>query len=346
MARVWTCGFEMRNLLEVTGTASGTASISTSNNHSGGAAAIGTTGGASARIQVYKDITGVTEFYLRFWMRVGSTNTRDHFELFDSGGTNRILRLNWGAGSVITVLSGNSSSNLGTSSVNFAVADTYMMVEVHFLLHGSSGSIEIKLDGVSAFTYSGNTNPNSVSSCVRFQWQVDSTARSGETYWLDDVAINDTSGGVDDSWCGDGYVVALNPNGNGNSSQFVGSDGNSTDNYLLVDEAVSNDDTDYVQSATVTDKDLYALSNLATLASGWSVKRLWVGVIAKRANAAVSGSLKTGIRSSTTESFDSGTALGTTYQFVSGTEHTVNPHTTAAWSESEVNALEAGIEVS
>lgn len=47
----------------------------------------------------------------------------------------------------------------------------------------------------------------------------------------------------------DARVDYLPSNGNGYSSQLVGQDGNSVDNYLQVDETSPDDDTTYVQSA-------------------------------------------------------------------------------------------------
>ena len=78
---------------------------------------------------------------------------------------------------------------------------------------------------------------------------------------FDDVYLVDTSAPNGD-FLGDVRVAYLAPNGNGASSQFVGSDLNSVDNYLLVDEVPANDDTDYVQSDVLNNIDTYALADL------------------------------------------------------------------------------------
>lgn len=51
------------------------------------------------------------------------------------------------------------------------------------------------------------------------------------------------------------------PGGNGNSSQWVGSDGNSTDNYALVNDT---SDATYVESNVDNNKDTYAYGNMAS----------------------------------------------------------------------------------
>ena len=80
---------------------------------------------------------------------------------------------------------------------------------------------------------------------------------SGTTIF-DDVYL---MAGTGDEFLGDCTVATLLPTGNGFVNQFVGSDGNSTDNYLLVDEQPPSS-TDYVGSATTGQQDLYTLTNL------------------------------------------------------------------------------------
>jgi hypothetical protein len=52
------------------------------------------------------------------------------------------------------------------------------------------------------------------------------------------------------------------PNGDGNYSQFDGSDGNQVNNYQLVDEVPANV-TDYVETVTVDQFDSYDLADIA-----------------------------------------------------------------------------------
>lgn len=66
--------------------------------------------------------------------------------------------------------------------------------------------------------------------------------------------------------CGPGFVVYLAPNGNGTTSGLTGTDGNSTDNYLLVDDDPVNATTEGVV-ATASAYDTYALPNLPASAT-------------------------------------------------------------------------------
>jgi hypothetical protein len=60
------------------------------------------------------------------------------------------------------------------------------------------------------------------------------------------------------SRCGNGFVIGIPPNANGTTSGLTGSDGNSTDNYLLVDErATTSTPTTYVDATAANQKDTY-----------------------------------------------------------------------------------------
>jgi len=56
---------------------------------------------------------------------------------------------------------------------------------------------------------------------------------------------------------GNEFIVAVPPNANGTNSALTGSDGNSTDNYLLVDERVTAVPVDYVDATAAGQKDTY-----------------------------------------------------------------------------------------
>lgn len=58
------------------------------------------------------------------------------------------------------------------------------------------------------------------------------------------------------SWLNNGWVYLISPNANGTYSQLTGSDGNSTDNYALVDE-VPVSTADYAEATSTGLKDSY-----------------------------------------------------------------------------------------
>jgi len=137
-------------------------------------------------------------------------------------------------------------------------------------------------------------------------------------------------------------VFTSAPNGNGNSSDFVGSDADSTDNYLLVDDAgAPDDDSTYVESSTPGDKDTYAFGNLP--ASAATVHAVGVKVIAKKIDVGAPDLIAVA-RSSTTEDDSPSLGVGTTYIARQGIFEE-DPNTSAAWAPAAVDAAEFGIKV-
>ena len=134
-------------------------------------------------------------------------------------------------------------------------------------------------------------------------------------------------------------VAALFPNGNGATNQWLGSDGNSTDNYLLVDETTPNDDTDYTGTDTTGQIDLYELTNLPTAAQE---------ILAVQHNQqmrkldATDAYTEPIFRLGGTNYIESPIMVGNAYHNILFARDT-SPATTDPWTESEVNALQAGM---
>jgi hypothetical protein len=153
-----------------------------------------------------------------------------------------------------------AGTSLGTYIKPLTLNQWYYL-EFKATISDTVGVVELKIDGVSVINLSSQDTRNGANATVN-----EIVLSNGAQFTvgdIDDIYVVDTSGGAPtNDYLGDIRVEALFPNGNGNTSNLTGSDGNSTDNYLLVDEVTPNDDTDYVESSTVGDKDTYAFGNL------------------------------------------------------------------------------------
>lgn len=85
---------------------------------------------------------------------------------------------------------------------------------------------------------------------------------NGRWDFRDVYILNEQGAGPNNVRLGPCRSVAIFPDGNGNSSQFVGSDADSVDNYLLVDELDQDEDTTYVESGTDDNKDTYSFETV------------------------------------------------------------------------------------
>lgn len=145
----------------------------------------------------------------------------------------------------------------GPVSTRFITANTWFYLEVKATI-AEAGSIEVRVNNEVWVSYTGDTRAGTVGDLALINRNAPVTS-----ILMDDCYILDTLGSEDNNYLGDTVVKTLVVNGNGSSSQWVGSDSNSTDNYLLVDE-VDSSMTDYVGASTSGFRDLYTLTDLPT----------------------------------------------------------------------------------
>lgn len=283
------------------------------------------------------------EIYGQFAIRLngGSSGPEYGFQIRDGSGNN-IFRLRTTAG-----VAGTLSTLIGTSTADDDATATlltsWLLIEFYLLIDDTVGEIIVKFDGVDVYSFTGNTDPNSRVNAT------DIRIMGGgfqTVFDLDDVIINDVSGSFQNSWVNNETLLLLRPSGDGDSSDMTGSDGNSTDNYLLVDETPHDGDSTYVAATTTGLKDLYALADLPTLPAGSAIRTVQPLVIARRADPSTPSNVDVGIKSDSTEDFAAPQALNTTYGLLRGTMYYEDPHDNTAWDEAKVNALQAGIESS
>lgn len=330
MARIYTEGFENNGYGKLVPSSTSLHPVQATVKRSGGYAlelqnSVATT--------VYA-VSSTAELYARFgfYFQIG-TGTRRFFS-FKSGTTVQVsLELDNATGQ-IRAYAGAGTTLLFTGGA--MTINTWYLVEVRAKIANSGGAVEVKIDGVSIGSFSGDTQPSTATNITSLGFDTDSASGAGKIF-VDDFGINDTTTASDNAWLGDGKIIALTPNGNGDSSQFTGSDGNSTDNYLLVDDTA--DDTDYVESGTSGQKDLYQLSN--TGLSGITVSRVWVEARAKSTTTATTIKM---IHKSGGTQVSSTQNLGTSFGVVRGADAVLDP-AGAAWTATTLNGLQAGVEV-
>lgn len=199
------------------------------------------------------------------------------------------------------------------------------------LATGATGSWELRMNGQ---TLGSGTTVRTAASTTNFN--TIGVNRGAQTVYVDDIYVNSTAA----DFAGEVSIIRLTPNGNGTYSQLVGSDGNSTDNYLLVDEVPAST-ADYVASSAAGDKDTYTFSDLPS-GTGNIIAIQPLFYAAK--SAANIKKFRAVMRSGGSNQNGSDLFLGGTYEHV-GEIITLSPFTSSAWTESEVNGMEVGFEV-
>lgn len=237
---------------------------------------------------------------------------------------------------VITVRRGGLTT-LGNTSQGIS-QNIWTYVEVKVVISDTVGEVTIKLDGTTTVLNLTNQDTRNGVTGVINQLSFGMTASGGDVY-LDDLYICDTTGTLNNDFLGDVKVTTLYPNGNGNYSQWAGSDGNSVDNYLLVDEADANT-SDYIQSSTVNQKDTFTYQDVGV---GATIKGVQICSYVKKSDAG-NREVRHVTRVSATDYNSTAQSLGSSYKIIRDIRET-DPSTAVAWTEAGINGAEFGIEL-
>src|SRR5262245_6085768 len=208
--------------------------------------------------------TWIIGFAARFAEITQSTSTI-FLRLFD-GATNQVDLRRISSGFIRVTRNGTTLADASTPLSN----NVWFYIEFKVTIN-NSGSFELRMDGVNVASGSADTDNSGNARVDRFMLSGIQQTGADDDFWADDLYVLDGTTGAGSNPCndflGDMRIECLFPNGNGYSSHWVGSDANSTDNYLLVDEPSPDEDTTYVESSNVSDIDAYTCTNLAS-ASG------------------------------------------------------------------------------
>ena len=219
---------------------------------------------------------------------------------------------------------------------NVILANTWHYYELK-IVKGAAGSATLKLDGVAAGGPStgnfGTADMGTVALCCAA-----ANDQSVVTFF-DDVYVADTSGAAPrNDFLGDVRVETIWPTGDGASSAWTPNTGGV--HYDRVNQAIPDDDTTYVKSATVGNVDTYAATNLAgTAGTIYGVQT----VMRARKDDAALRQVAPVIRQGGTDYVGTTQTLAATYGYFTQL-HNQDP-VAADWTVTNVNANEFGAKV-
>lgn len=226
-----------------------------------------------------------------------------------------------------------NGTTLATDQGSYS-ADTWYDIKVHLVLSATVGIVNFYVDNTQIY---GGTGLNTGTADINNIY----LTNNDTAQYVADIIFADNSGSIFNTFdpAKTYRVATLMPNGAGNSTQFTPSAGS---NYDTVNEEPYSA-TDYNSSNTNTHKDTFAMESMPAGVADILGVMAWAVADMDDATAR---SLNTVIRHSSSESAGADRAL------VNGSiRHNhhiaeVNPSTSSVWSESEVNAMEVGYELS
>lgn len=261
----------------------------------------------------------------------GTVSSSPAISLYGDNNATQHLNISLGSGGVAVY---RGTTLLASSALTEPILPTWHYVEVAATIADTGGTCVVRVNGTELINFTGDTKnggTNNTTDTIRF------IRSSQQTFW-DDVYVCDNTGTMNNGFLGDVRVQTLSPSGAGSSTQFAPT--GSANNWDNVDEAPYST-TDYNSSATTGQRDLYTLTDLAATTA--SVKAIQNNLIARKTDSGTRV-LKTAVKSGGTVYTSTGVNLSATDLTVSTIRET-DPATSAAWTVSGVNALEAGAEV-
>jgi hypothetical protein len=282
------------------------------------------------------DAQGTWIVQLVFQMTNVSFGTYRRLIQINDGGSNQVdLRIFGGVGHELRVTR-NGTTLAETSGLNMA-ANTWYYIEFKVVIHNSTGSFEVRLNGVSKLSGSNVDTQNTGNATAdRIELCGSNDGPNVDTY-IDDLIIMDGTGSVNNAFLGDYGVKIIRPDGAGNYSQWTPSAGS---NYQNVDETLVDDDTTYNSSGTAAQKDSYTFSAVGETGGVAGI----ILLATMRKDDAGSRTARQLTRVASTDYFGATESVLDSFQVHKQVQET-NPNTAAAWTVSEIDGAEFGVEL-
>jgi hypothetical protein len=336
------CGFETGDSGEANATA-GTFSIQSSVKRTGSYALRvnpTTTGTGHYRVGGERVSTAVAfsvatlygRFYFRYATKPAANNEPFMLVADDDVSPNIKMELRLNSAGNILVYDQAGTGLLATGATALA-QDTWYLIEFS-CGNGASAAYEVKIDGVSEVSGTGNLQADNAGRVYLGKW----VNRNGQTvdFFYDDVALSDSG------FIGAGQSIMLLPNAVGTYDAFsIGAGAGAK--YEQLDDVPHDSSTTYiVTSGAAGQAQTVGFQTMASAGVYGAVNA--VKAIFYLAHSGVTGQVQTRVTSggSDFDSIDIGTTSGT-YSEVERF-YATDPATASAWSRAGVNAIEAGIE--
>ena len=244
-------------------------------------------------------------------------------------------------GYVLRIMSGNNST--GTVLASFPMP-TYMWgsyyhwFDIHYKYGTTTGVVELYIDNVQIFSWTGNTTGAGGSTITSVCFGC-SSGGTAIRMLVDDIYILDATTGSNTGRLGDCRIEALAPTANAGTNNGTPSAGS---NYACVNE-VRYDTTSYVTLTNTTgQEELYTGASLTN--SPYQIFGVRVVSVAEKMDAGPAGLIPLVVSSSTEGDAASATTVMPYYAYQSAIFET-DPHTSAAWTVSAVNSVQYGVKV-
>lgn len=285
------------------------------------------------------------------------TTTTTHYPIFTimaDGGTASQLCLCFTQNYALSIVRGaHQNTVIATSAINAVPLNDWCYVEFKFTISNSiladecvvkvtpsSGVASTEVLNLAAGTDTQNHASLSTFDQISLGGNNTGPNAAGATWDLDDFYWVDTTGPSLNDFLGEQRVLTRMPTNNGTYSQMSGSDGNSTNNFQLVDE-INPNGNDYVFSNTIGQKDTYTFTALpATVNTINAINVLVAGQKDSVGTRQIASTIRMG-----GADYDSSSMYLSSSLLYRVFQYTVRPTDSTAWTPTDINNAEFGIKV-
>ncbi len=288
----------------------------------------------------YKNLpTSLTEAYMRFRFKTDNftpNSSMAYYPSFSSGSSQII----WLSTNQTYYMKINTSGGVLASGSRLMTNDTWYILEMYLKIDDTVGRFVLKINGITDIDFTGDTKPSSYTSFNRLIFYGGANFVGFPTLYIDDIAINDTNGTEDNSWCGDGRVERLFPNADGDMLEWTPSSGSV--HYTMVDEVPEDEDSTFVYTSASMKQDMYQLSTYTP--TNKSIRRVWAEARAKDFSSQ-GKSIKIGVKTGSSVNLSaSATVLESEpYGRIYGDVYTAGS-SGSGWTSDELNVLQFVVE--
>ena len=295
--------------------------------------------GANATLQWVTPAVLAT-YITGFAIRTAALTTNNQIAFMEGSVTHITLRQNASGG--IDVIRGVAGGTvIGSTPNGVLTAAAFGYLEAKIIVSDTVGAVTLKLNEATVLTLTGVDTRNAGTGAGIDTVQI-TTATAGSTD-VDDLYVCDATGAANNDFLGDCQVLTRLPSGNGSSTQWLGSDGNSVDNYALVNET-SPSSAEYVGSSTSGQRDLLAVTDLPATPT-YTVLAYKETVYAAKSDAGTPPSFRLVQKGNAgairTEAM---AGLSTVYALLDGAEQITDPDGSAL-TTAKINAMEIGYDI-
>lgn len=266
--------------------------------------------------------------------RTNHTNAVPYFRFYGDNGTVCHVEVTIDNTGIVRAKRGPDGTLVATGTGTFSGNAGYRYIEIKATVHDTTGYIEVRIDGTTVLTFTGDTRNGGVDTLIdRVVIGLSSPGTFNVDLQIDDVYINNAVGTANNDFMGVTEVRAALPNGAGAYAQLTPS--SAVANYTTVDENPANT-TDYVSSTTTGHKDSYTFADISAPRNPLAVQ---VSALMQGAQNVVLTQ-----RQGTTD-YDLDTVTPPSAWGFRRTNQDVNPATGVQYTLADVNADEFGVRI-